>query len=203
MAQPQARAKAGPLVRDVRYNALPKDLRTLARRMDRVDAIRGVPELVNALQEVRETLTVPADYRPPSPRSGITTPTWFRQSPTPSVSPARVSPPPSLPRTPPPTPALAEPTLPLASPPRDTRIPPRAAPRSNPMNVVRPYLDRVEQLRRALPTRPAASSPVVSVQAVERVVAGRPRINRRSLAVATYGRARVRAAEAAMAGRRT
>ena len=44
-----------------------------------VEEMRGVPELVNALGNVRETLTAPADYRPPSPAtSGFTTPAWFR-----------------------------------------------------------------------------------------------------------------------------
>ena len=32
--------------------------------MDRIDEIRGVPELVNALHNVRETLTVPVDISP-------------------------------------------------------------------------------------------------------------------------------------------
>jgi hypothetical protein len=152
MAQPQpsARAKPGPTVRDNPYLALPPDLRGLAQRMDRINGIRGIPEIAHTLDQTRAILTVPENYVPPTPASqvsGISTPTWFRQSPTPSprpsVSPARPSP---LPLTPVPSPPPAVPSIPAASPPRDIRIPPPKA-----SQAIRPFLARVEALRRQMP----------------------------------------------------
>ena len=152
--QPLARAKPGP-ARDNPYLAIPPDLRGLARRMDRIDDIRGVPQLVNALEQTRAILTVPEGYVPPTPASqvsGISTPTWFRQSPTPpprpSVSPARPSP---IPLSPVPSPPPAVPSIPAASPPRDIRIPPPKA-----SQAIRPFLARVEALRRQMPQRTPA-----------------------------------------------
>jgi hypothetical protein len=154
MAQPQpsARAKPGPTVRDNPYLALPPDLRGLAQRVDRINGIRGVSEIARTLDQTRAILTVPENYVPPTPASqvsGISTPTWFRQSPTPSprpsVSPARPSP---IPLSPVPSPPPAAPSIPPVSPPRDIRIPPPKA-----SQAIRPFLARVEALRQQMPRR--------------------------------------------------
>jgi hypothetical protein len=99
--------------------------------MDRINGIRGIPEIAHTLDQTRAILTVPENYVPPTPASqvsGISTPTWFRQSPTPpprpSVSPARPSP---IPMSPVPSPPPAAPSIPPVSPPRDIRIPPPEA----------------------------------------------------------------------------
>lgn len=181
MAQPQpsARAKPGPTVRDNPYLALPPDIRGLARRMDRINDIRGIPEIAHTLDRTRAILTVPENYVPPTPASQVSAgftpaaspaPTYMDtptnlETPTPflNVSPSPASPPrhpparasptrPSpLPRSPVPSPPPATPRIPPVSPPRDIRIPPPKA-----SQAIRPFLARVEALRRQMPAPPAA-----------------------------------------------
>jgi hypothetical protein len=183
MAQPSARPKPGPTVRDNPYLALPPDVRGLARRIDRINGIRGVSEIAHTLDQTRAILTVPENYVPPTPASQVSAgftpaaspaPTYMDtpspdatnlETPTPFLNvspvpfspprypPARASPtlPSPLPRSPVPSPPPAVPSIPAASPPRDIRIPPPKA-----SQAIRPFLARVEALRRQMPAAPAA-----------------------------------------------